>query len=170
MKFDSVSIAWLALFTGLASAQGYNSACNPAIGEEEIEPGVVATYGCGRINNKPDYANEVKSTASPKDCAVECAKRSPEGPCSWVNNQCWFYKAGAGSGELSNSVTVVVKRDWQKLKEAYDQKDTQLQDCLAGGNGGPPGLDIGGPPGHPTPGACKFCFAIFEYIGSCSYL
>ncbi|GFF15998.1 hypothetical protein ATEIFO6365_0005018800 [Aspergillus terreus] len=122
--------------------------CNPPpTGGQEIAPGVVATYGCGKIHKQADYAGEKRVTATPEDCANECAKRIPTGPCSWHNGNCWFYNPGAGTASNSKAVTVVISKDWDKLKAAYDKSQSDLQDCLEAqkDNGGPPGDEDGLP-------------------------
>ncbi|KAJ5102974.1 hypothetical protein N7532_003503 [Penicillium argentinense] len=167
MRTIPTTLAGLALLYGLANAQSaYDSTCNPApAGDQDIEPGVVATYGCGEIHNAGDYANEQSTVATPEECATECAKRTPEGPCSWHGGTCYFYNAGAGAAAWPNAVTIVTRKDWDKLKVAYDQCGTKLTACQAAtvpggatGGGGPPGGGGGGggpPVGIPKRKICE---------------
>lgn len=139
MKATASSLMGLTLFLGLANAQsGYDSACNPPpSGEQDVETGIVATYGCGDIHNAADYANEQISVATPRECAVKCAQRSPEGPCSWHGDICYFYNPGAGFAAWPNAVTVVVRKDWDKLKAVHDQTLEDLKLCKAAATSGP---------------------------------
>ncbi|CAI7673000.1 unnamed protein product [Penicillium pancosmium] len=156
MRAAPTSLVGLALFFGLANAQNaYDNTCqSPPSGEQEIKPGVMVTYGCGSIHDSNDYDNIQKTTATPEDCVSECAKRSPEGPCSWHSGICYFYKAGANAAAWPSAVTVTIRKDWDKLNAAYEQCQTdkttidgQLTACQAS-NTGPPNT---GPPNTGPP-------------------
>lgn len=168
MKLTPTSIAWLALFFGLACAQtAYDNTCNPPpSGEQVVEPGLVAFYGCGDIHNQGDYAGNSVLAITPEDCAKQCDKRTPEGPCSWHSGTCYFYNAGAGSAGWSQAVTIKTRKDYASLKAAYDQSKvdsaawkaaydqceidkTACEAAAGGGSGGPPGQS--GPPGQGGP-------------------
>ncbi|KAJ5086184.1 hypothetical protein N7532_010955 [Penicillium argentinense] len=168
MRATPTSLIGIALLFGLANAQSpYDKTCNPPpAGDQDVETGVVATYGCGEIHNMGDYAHVQSTVATPEDCATECAKRTPEGPCSWHGGTCYLYNAGAGAAPWSDAVTIMTRKDWDKLKVAYDKCQTdkavtsaQLTACQAakvpGGppSGGPPsgGPPSGGPPSGGPP-------------------
>lgn len=153
MRVTNSTLASLVLFFGLANAQtAYQNTCNPPpTGEKDVGPGVVATYSCGKIHDKGEYAGDQRITATPEECAKECDKRVPEGPCSWHSGTCYFYSAGAGDAAWTEAVTIQTRKDWGKLKEAYDQCQTDKDACLTGGGGGGGGPPDGGPPSKVLP-------------------
>ncbi|KAJ5742143.1 hypothetical protein N7533_011552 [Penicillium manginii] len=143
MRATPVSLVSFALLFGLANTAGaYDSTCKPPLtGEQEVEPVVMATYSCSRWGDGNHYTGHNEPAGTPKDCAIACSKRSPEGPCTWYSNTCYFYKPGAptvaAASAHSEAVTIETRKDWDRLKLAYDQCDANCQS--SGGNGGPPG-------------------------------
>ncbi|CAI7571697.1 unnamed protein product [Penicillium pancosmium] len=167
MRATPASLVGLTLLSGLANAQSaYDNICSTApVGEQDVEPGIVATYECETWHHTGHYAQSSVTATTPEICASECAKRSPEGPCTWYTNTCYFYNAGAPTVAAvapdSEAVSINTRKDWNKLKVAYDTLEadyntcesdksvlnSQLATCQANlGTGGPPG-GSGGPPG-----------------------
>jgi hypothetical protein len=125
MRGTPASLVGLAVLLGFTNAQSaYENTCNsPPVGDSDIEPSIVATYSCATWYHMNHSAGKSVPAGTPEECANECSKRSPEGPCTWWANTCYFFNAGAptvaASGSSHDAVAIETRKDWNKLKAAY---------------------------------------------------
>ena len=133
-------VAFFGLSRGLSDPnEPYNSVCNPPpSGEQELEPGLMVRYECGRGLFREDYTGIYNPAATPRDCAIACSRRSVEALCSWQDGHCFEYNAGRSPGQVTGSITIYTSHQPEIDPEpeptrpiACEEERTELQSALS---------------------------------------